>query len=167
MKKSIGLFAFFLLTASFTYSQSSYDSTSIDGIIESTYEILSGPAGERDWDSFRRLFHKSANMGATILKKDGQRSFYEFTVDQYILNNDAFLKKSDFYETEIGREVMIFGGIAQVHSAFQYKFSKNGKIEARGINCIQLIKEKGRWWITNLIWEDESENNKIPNLLLK
>lgn len=155
---------FFSITLS---AQHQHDFSTFDGVVNATYHLLSGPAGERDWETFKSLFHESGNMGATILDKEGKRKFYGFTVEQYILNNDAFLKKSDFYEEEIGRQEMVFGGIAQIYSAFQYKFSKNGKIEARGINCIQLIKEKGRWWITNLIWEDETEKIRIPNNLLK
>lgn len=166
MKKIIITLILALTANIFTYAQSKYDTSSIDGVVKATYDILSGPAGQRDWDSFKNLFHKSAQMGATILRGE-KRVFYGFTVDKYILNNNALLKKTDFYEDEIGRKEMIFGGVAQVYSAFQYKFSKDGPIKARGVNCIQLMKEKGRWWITNLIWEDESENNKIPENLLK
>ncbi len=166
MKKAIIILILVFTANTFIYSQSKYDTSTINGVINATYDILSGPAGERDWESFKNLFHKSAYMGATILK-DRKRTFFGFTVEQYILNNDSFLKKNDFYEEEIGREEMIFGGVAQVYSVFHYKFSKDGKIEARGVNCIQLIKENGRWLITNLIWEDESENNKIPKSLLK
>ncbi|GGI56717.1 hypothetical protein [Winogradskyella haliclonae] len=155
-----------LISLTDSHSQIIYNNQSIDDVINATYDILSGEAGERDWESFKSLFHESAKMGATILGQDGKRTFYGFTVDQYILNNDAFLKKSDFYEEEIGRRVMRFGGVAMVYSAFQYKFSKDGKIEARGINCIQLVKEKGCWWITSLLWEDESINNKIPESLM-
>ncbi|WP_299272598.1 hypothetical protein [uncultured Psychroserpens sp.] len=166
MKKNLLVILVILVSQVNLYSQNKYDTNSVDGVINATYDILSGEAGERDWESFKALFHQSAKMGATILGKDGKRSFYGFTVDQYILNNDAFLKKSDFYEEEIGRKELVFGGVAMVYSAFHYKFSEAGKIEARGINCIQLIKEKGRWWITSLIWEDESENNKIPDNLI-
>lgn len=161
MKKTIIILILAFAANSFTCAQSKYETSSIDGVVSATYDILSGSAGERDWESFKNLFHKSAQMGATILKGE-ERTFFEFTVEKYILNNDAFLKRSDFYEEEIGRKEMIFGGVAQVYSAFHYKFSKDGPIKARGVNCIQLIKEKGRWWITNLIWEDESEHNKIP-----
>ncbi|WP_298753991.1 hypothetical protein [uncultured Psychroserpens sp.] len=166
MKKILITFSLILTSQINSYSQTTYNTESIDDVINATYDILSGEAGERDWESFKSLFHESAKMGATILGQDDKRTFYGFTVDQYILNNDAFLKKSDFYEEEIGRRVMGFGGVAMAYSAFQYKFSKDGKIEARGINCIQLIKEKGRWWITSLLWEDESTNNKIPESLI-
>lgn len=156
-----------LLVCHSAFAQDKYDMSTIDGVVNATYKILSGPAGERDWDSFKSLFHQSGYMGATILGKDGTRTFFGFTPERYILNNDAFLKKNDFYEEEIGRKEIQFGGVAQVYSAYQYKFSKNGEIKDKGINCIQLIKEKGRWWITNLVWESESENNKIPIELLK
>ena len=141
----------------------------IDQIINATYDILSGPAAQRDWTLFQSLFHSQGQMGAVIYNNEtGNRTFIPFSVEDYIKNNDAFLKKQDFYESEIGRKQLQFGGLTQVLSAYQYKFSTNGKIEARGINSFQLIFEEGRWWIIQLIWEDESNKNPIPqNLLFK
>lgn len=162
MRKKIYFTSLILLLASFMYSQNiELEKKAINATVTQIYDLLSGTAGERDWEAFKQLFHSTAMMGATIVDKDGNRVFYSFTPEQYILNNDAFLKKNDFYEEELGNKMQIFGGLAQVYSAFQYRFSKEGKVEARGVNCIQLIKEKGRWWITNLVWEDESEQNKI------
>lgn len=144
-----------------TFSNSTYET--INEVIDSVYAILSGPAGQRNWDDFKALFHQSATMGAILLGKDGKsRSYYTFTPQKYIQNNDAFLQKSDFYEEEIGRKEVVFDGLAQVFSTYQYKLKPEGKIEERGVNCFQLIKEKGRWWITSLIWEAESDHHKIP-----
>lgn len=147
-------------------AQQPIDTTTIDGIIKSTYQLLSGPAGERDWKNFRSLFHKSASMGAVVVSPEGKRKFFPFSVDKYIQNNDPFMKQNDFFEEEIGRSVTIFGGVAQVQSAFHYKLSEHGKIEKRGINNIQLVQDNNRWWIYSLVWEDESKDNKIAKELL-
>ena len=63
---------------------------------------------------------------------------------------------------EIARKTQIFGGVAQVFTSYQYKLKADGPIEKQGINCIQLAREKGRWWITNIIWEAASEKNPLP-----
>ncbi|MGK0428346.1 MAG: hypothetical protein ACJAUR_002467 [Ulvibacter sp.] len=33
----------------------------------------------------------------------------------------------------------------------------------RGINSIQLLDDGNRWWIVNIYWTQESEENPIPN----
>jgi hypothetical protein len=39
------------------------DVASIDAIMKSVYDVISGDAGQkRDWDRFRTLFHKDARM---------------------------------------------------------------------------------------------------------
>lgn len=166
MKKILTLFCCLLHTLTYSNAQSEFDTSTIDGVLNATYEILSGPAGERNWEEYKTLFHTDGYMGATIVDPEGQRKFYSFSVDKYIANNDPFLKKNDFYEEEIGRSISIFGGIAQVKSAYQYKLSKDGNIEKKGINCLQLVYDNGRWKILSLIWEEESENHRIPDDLL-
>ena len=36
------------------------DVKSIDAIVAAVYDVISGPAGERDWDRLRSLFHSEA-----------------------------------------------------------------------------------------------------------
>lgn len=33
---------------------------------------------------------------------------------------------------------------------------------ARGINSFQLIHYQGRWWVTNLVFDEETPANPIP-----
>ena len=65
------------------------------------------------------------------------------------------------------RKEQIFGGVAQVFTAYGYRFSEDGPIEKKGINCINLAFEQGRWWITNIIWEAESDQLEMPKWALK
>jgi hypothetical protein len=37
---------------------------------------------------------------------------------------------------------------------------------ARGINSIQLMNDGKRWWIINIYWMQESEENPIPEKYL-
>ncbi len=38
----------------------------------------------------------------------------------------------------------------------------DGAFVRRGINSIQLMWEKNRWWLLSIIWDDESPENPIP-----
>jgi len=52
--------------------------------------------------------------------------------------------------------------VAHVFSAYQFSLEKGGEIKARGINSIQLVKNEGRWYIANVIWDTETDKEKIP-----
>lgn len=135
------------------------DTESIDAIIKATYEVISGPAGQRDWDRFRNLFDVKAQMGVVFKNKNGEEVFKSFTPEDYIKNNNDFLLKNGFTEKEIHRTTNQYTNLVQVFST--YEFVADTKTQ-RGINSIQLIKQNNRWYIFSLIWEEENENNKIP-----
>jgi hypothetical protein len=44
-----------------------------------------------------------------------------------------------FYESEVNREVRVFGNIAHVWSTYETSLEKDGKVERRGINRIRII----------------------------
>lgn len=170
MRLFYGLLITFLLlfsTLSFGQQVKTEDVKSIDGIITALYEVISGPAGQRDWDRFSSLYKAEATMGAISQTEDGALRYVSMTPDQYKERNDAYFKKNGFWEEEIARQVFQFGEIATVHTSFKIKSAKDGKVTRRGVNTVQLVYDQGRWWITNVTWNSEREDNKIPKVLLK
>jgi hypothetical protein len=141
------------------------DFSKIDNVINTLYSVISGPAGERDWDLFRSLFHEKAIMGNTGFNREGKRAFGHFTPDGYVERNAPFFKTRGFFEEELERITNEYGGIAQVFTSYQFRFEKKGDIIQRGINSVQLIFENERWYITQLFWEAESE--RVPLRKLK
>ncbi len=132
-------------------------------IVDTLYDVISGPKGERAWDKFRSLFHATARMGAIVKNGAGELVFFSLTPEEYIERNGPFFKKSDFFEEELVRQVNIFGGVAQVFTSYQFRLGLEGPPEQRGINCIHLVQEKGRWWIRDIIWQAETETLKLPS----
>ena len=140
------------------------DVVSIDAIITALYNVISGPAGERDWDRFRSLFKDNAIMGAVGQTRDGQLVYRSMTPESYIENNGPFFKENGFWETEIGREVHQFGELAHVFTTYQFVVGSDPKAPParRGINSVQLVYENDRWWIVSVQWNSEREDNQIP-----
>jgi predicted metalloprotease with PDZ domain len=134
------------------------DVSEIDGIIKALYDVISGPAGPRNWDRFRSLFHKDAFMAAFNAKKELRK----FSPGQYIQSNGPFFMKNSFTEKEIGRTVNQFGNIAQVFTAYEFTAGTTPPENARGINSVELMKEKGRWFIMSITWDDEGKDQIIP-----
>ncbi len=138
------------------------DVSEIDSIIRVLYAVISGPAGPRDWGRFRSLFHTDAFMAAFNPKKELRK----FSPVQYIQNNGPFFMQNSFQEKEIGRWVNQFGNVAQVFTAYEFNAGTKPPLNKRGINSIELIKEKGRWFIMSITWDEESKDQPIPSGLL-
>jgi hypothetical protein len=144
------------------YAADPADVNSIEAVVKATYEVISGPAGSRDWNRFYSLFSSGAKMGA-----NAGTEFRSFTPQEYQMNNTPFFAKSGFFEEPLGMTVTQYGNIAQVQSAYQFRFTQGGKIEQRGVNYFTLVNSGGRWWISNLVWQDEDSQHPIPSVLLK
>lgn len=149
------------------YPAASTDVASLDGIVKAVYDIISGPAGPRNWDRFHSLFHPDAKMGVATVRPTGPAAYRSFSPADYQKNNAPFFTQSGFYEQELGREILQFGNLVHVQSAYQYRLTPDGKPEKRGINYITLVRADDRWWITNLVWQEEGKDNPIPAGMIK
>ncbi|MBX2928341.1 MAG: histidine phosphatase family protein [Saprospiraceae bacterium] len=151
-----------LCCASLLFSQNAVDkaathhTASIDQIVQTLYDVISGPAGARDWDQFNSLFYPDAFMGAVRTDTAGATALRKMSPAEYIrLNGEMFLKNA-FYERELHRRVMQYGNMAQVYSAYELELhTASGVLKRRGLNSIQLLFENNRWWVMSLVWEEE------------
>src|SRR5579863_3279082 len=82
------------------------DVASPDAILAATYDVISGPAGQkRDWDRFRSLFIPGARLIPTVAKKTGGGlETRVITPDEYATHADAYFQKNGFAEREISRK---------------------------------------------------------------
>ena len=85
------------------------DVESIDAIINAIYEVISGPAGPKDWARERYLLHPTARM-MRGLPSDAPAGaaptpgLAVFSGEQFIEYAKPRLSAEDFYEYETGRE---------------------------------------------------------------
>lgn len=126
-------------------------------ITESLYDCLSGPAGERDWQRLRTLYHPQARLirhgQSRIDAADGQ----VMDLDTYIAGVAPLLRSMDFREWEIEHRAWRFGRVAQVISVYGSRFGSGREAsEGRGVNFIQLQQQDdGHWLVTSIIWDNE------------
>ena len=125
------------------------------------YDVISGPAGERDWNRFRSLFAPGARLTSTT-KNATSTSPRLLTVDDYIQHAGTYFNTHGFFESAIVNRVQKFGNIAQVFSSYESRNAPNEKPFARGINSIQLFYDGSRWWILSILWDEESPTNPLP-----
>lgn len=142
------------------------DVSSIDAIIKTVYESITFREGEEpDLDRFRSLFITNALF--TRITPDGVN---KMDLDGFISSfsnriNTGAMKS--FSETEISRKTHSYGSIAQVWSTYKKGINTEDPVSSgRGINSIQLFNDGKRWWITSILWQDETSDNPIPEKYL-
>lgn len=136
---------------------------SINTLITAVYDILSGPAGERNWIKLRFFCLPGATFVSLKEKNTGEIEFFQGTLDDFIKMIDPVLKQNDYYENEIERNVQTADNIANVFSTFESTLFYKDKTTSnqRGVNSFQLIFKDGRWWIVNIVWKNEP-NDLFP-----
>jgi len=146
------------------------DVSSMDAIIKSVYDVISGDARQkRDWNRFRSLFHPSARLIPTGKNPNtGIISARAFTPEDYIIRSGPYLEKEGFHEREIARRTEIFGNIAHVFSTYEtFHKAADKKPFMRGINSIQLLNDGKRWWVLTIYWQQETSETPLPKKYLK
>jgi hypothetical protein len=149
-----------------TQQKDQSDVSSIDAIIKNVYQSITFREGEKpDLDRFRSLFITNALFiritpdGVNRMDLDGFISSFSNRIDTGAMKS--------FSESDISRKAHSYGGIAQVWSSYKKSINTEDPVSfGRGINCIQLFNDGKRWWITSILWQDETNDNPIPEKYL-
>jgi hypothetical protein len=142
------------------------DVESVDAILAALYEVISGPAGERDWNRFRSLFIPEGRLMAVRVSKEGKISYAMMSVEDYVSHAGAYFREHAFYESEISRKTERFGQMAHVYSTYASRAAKDAAPFERGINSIELFNDGKRWWCVSIYWDAERTGNAIPQKYL-
>ncbi len=142
------------------------DAKSIDTIIHAMYNVISGPAGERNWQRFHALFLPQATL-ATVFHKNGEVRHAVMSPDDYEHGAEPYFRQHAFYESEVARHTERFGNIAHVFTTYASRRDPKGEPFERGINSVELLNDGARWWILTISWDSERADNPIPAEYLK
>lgn len=138
------------------------DVKSLDSILLAIYDVISGPAGNRDWKRFRSLFVPQARFTQTMKAPDGSVVVNLLGIDDFVMMAGDVFKKDPFYENAIVNRAQSFGNVTQVFSSYESRRAPGAKPFERGINSIQLINDGKRWWVLSILWDEERPDNPLP-----
>ena len=151
------------------------DVDTVDHLVASLYNVISGPPGKRDWDRFRSLFLPDGRIGVVVpdmpATKDAparKADAFFLTPDMYAQRDDSYFKTHGFFERSIANRVEEFGNLAHVWSTYESRNAENDSQPfTRGINSIQIVQARGRFWIASVLFDDERPGLKLPEKYLK
>jgi hypothetical protein len=138
------------------------DVRSIDAIMHAVYDVISGPAGARDWKRFRSIFLPQARFTQVGKNPDGSSFVISWNVDEFVRDAGQVFSQEGFYENAIVNQVQTYGNMAQVFSSYESRHSRAEKPFERGINSMQLLNDGARWWVISIAWDSERADNPLP-----
>ncbi len=141
-----------------------------DAIVDALYATIQRRPGENfQLERMRTLHHPDARLLPNSEQTEGTSR--AMSADEFIVWASSFTVVGGegdrgFVEEEIAREVVRYGDVAHVWSAYQAHFWADSQILERGVNSIQLVFADGRWWIFSAVWDEESAAGPIPEELI-
>lgn len=143
-------------------AQRGSDQVAIESTVLAVYNVISGPAGRRDWDRFEALFAPGARLISTR-RKDGVVTAAVITPKEYATKAGTYFADHGFFERPVANHSQRFGDIAHVFSTYESRHaSADEKPFARGINSFQLVRIGDDWKVLTIFWEEEDPAHPIP-----
>src|SRR5262249_25179992 len=119
----------------------------INATVLAAYNVISGPAGRRDWDRFQGLFAP----GARLIKGDKV-----MTPEEFVKGSQPYFQEHGFFERPVTNSIERYGDIAHVWSPYESRNkSDDVKPFATGVNSFQLVRLGGQWKILTILWQEQ------------
>lgn len=134
----------------------------IEATVLAVYNVISGPAGRRDWKVFEALFAPDARMVVSTMK-DGAPATVVLTTKDYIERTTPKFNEKGFFERPVATRTLRYGNIANVWSTYEAREAANdAKPFLRGINSFTLVKIGNDWKVQAIVWQAETPAFPIP-----
>ena len=138
------------------------DGASPEALLAGLNAVISGPAGHRDWDRFRKLWLPGARIQFARVGKGGAVTIATMTPEDYIKQDDPYFAAHDFYEVTLVKRIERYGNIAQIWTSFALRKTPAGADTQRGVESCQVLFDGQRWWFANLLDQPELKASPLP-----
>jgi hypothetical protein len=142
------VFAVILLAACST-TPATTDSAELDikATVLAAYNVVSGPAGRRDWDRFKDLFAP----GAQVMHVMPDGSVKALTPDDFMTIAKPMLDQNGMFERPVSTRVQHDGDLATLLTAFETRHASNdAQPFQKGVDAFQLLRVNGAWKIISI-----------------
>ena len=123
----------------------------IESTVIAVLNVISGPAGRRDWNRFKALFAPDARLAVY-----GKEGVVVLTPDQFVEKNKPYFDEHGFFEWPVETSVERFHDIAHVTSRYESRHATtDAQPFARWVNHFELVRSGDRWVVYSLVWQQE------------
>jgi hypothetical protein len=142
------------------------DDSAITKAVQDAYSCISFKKGTTiDYDAIKNFFIPQArliNFRSDTAQDVDINQFIDL-YKQFVLANNI----QSFYEEELYGRTEQFGNIAERISSYSTYINTMDSVTERGVNSFQLIKTRGGWRVSSIIWDVEKPSLPIPQYYLK
>ena len=131
------------------------DEFQVETTVLALYNVLSGPAGRRDWRQFEGLFAPDARIVIA--------GTAPMTTKEYVERFTPKFNAAGWFERPVATRVMLYGDVAQVWSTYEGREASNQeRPSARGVLGVQLVRIGGEWKVQSLVRQEEDAAHPLP-----
>jgi hypothetical protein len=124
------------------------------------YNVLSGPAGRRDWNRFAALFAPGGVI-VTAPVADGKQT--TMTPKEFETAAMPRLNETGSFEWPVAIHIQRYGDIAQAWSVYEERRASNdAKRAGRGLSAFQLVRIGDEWKVQSVLMQLEDPAHPIP-----
>jgi hypothetical protein len=136
------------------------DVATADALIASLYDVISGTAGKpRNWERMYSLFFPGALLISAGPNKAGELRATVMSPKGYVDRAGKYFETHPFFERETARKTHSQGHLQQIFSS--YESSEDAAFtKPFGVNSIELFNDGTRWWIMQVMWEEDTPAKK-------
>lgn len=123
----------------------------IESTVLAVYNVVSGPAGRRDWDRFEELFAPGAQIG---VYENGKIEL--LTPAAWAAKMKPVLESSALFWRPLLTKVERHKDIAHVTSRYESRHTTTeAKAFARGVAHLELVRSGDNWRVVSMVWQDQ------------
>jgi hypothetical protein len=138
------------------------DEFRIETTVLAVYNVLSGPAGRRDWNRFEALFAPGAHI-VVAPQADGVDGAVVMTPKEYAERFTAKLNAAGSFERPVATRVQLYRNIAHVWSTFERREAANQERPGtHGINSFEMVRVGNDWKVQSFLSQQEDAAHPIP-----
>jgi hypothetical protein len=124
------------------------DDFDIESTVLANYNVISGPAGRRDWDRMAELYAP----GARIVSRGTGGELLVQSVDEFVAARKPELEKTALFEHPASTHIDRWNDTAHVTSTYESRHNAtDAQPFAHGIDSIQLVRTPGGWKIVTIV----------------
>lgn len=130
------------------------DVGTLDGILKAYYDVVTVKKGEKVIFERDSILHiPGVRVASAGIDAKGSPVLHYTSLNEYHRESDAYMEKNGFYERETSRQVRNIRNIYHVWSAYESRYSSDGKVIAQGVNSIELYYDGKRFWILGWFYD--------------
>lgn len=136
-----------------------------EGVVRELYRLVCVEKGGEptDWEAVRDLFIPEAVIFLRVSKDASSVFTLQGWIDDFVAwDEKARVRERGFSETIVRMDSIVFRDIANIFVLYDAAITDSDHPPTRGVDCVDLVRKDGRWWIASIVNDLPDAENPVP-----